>query len=155
MKLKDIEKGKEIIFEIGEKKIDTIYWGRFDFLYCFNTNFKMLPKVTTVDNESIVIINFELLNKYNFLVDDVKAILYHEVGHIISVKQKDLNGIDLEFDADEYSVSMIGKNSVISALNKTKNLIVNEANSKKTKNTGIEELKKRIEKVKVRDDLVK
>ncbi len=154
MDLKNIKKGEKIIFELGEKSIESTYFGRFDFLYCFDTKFKMLPKVTTIDKSSIVIMNLELLNKYDFSVDEVNAILYHEVGHIISVNQGKLEGMDLELDADEYAVLKSSQKNVISSLEKTKNVIVNESTNEKVKNDGLEALKKRIENIKIKDKFI-
>ena len=81
-----------------------------------------------------------MLNKYGLTKEEVTAILYHEIGHTISKKQEKLLGIECEFDADEYAISKIGKESLISALEKTKIIIKEESNKK----PNLEDIENRI-----------
>lgn len=152
---KNITKGDKVTFSIGSVNIETEYFGRFDFLYCFNTERKMLPKVTNVKEMkiSIAIINLGLLQQYGFSREEVSAILYHEVGHIISKGQEKLDGIELEIDADKYASSKIGNRTVLSALQKTKSIISQESKSETEKQIGLSNLEKRI--VSIQQDIQK
>ena len=143
MKFENIKVGDTIVFDINGTEVKCTYVGRFDFLYLFNTQFKTLPKVTRVQNHSIAIVNQELLSQYGITNEEVKAILYHEVGHMISLDQARLSGIDEEYDADDYAISKVGKEAVLSALEKTKRIFEGEASSEEKRQKGLEEIEKR------------
>lgn len=156
MNIKKLNYGEKVRFEIGEEILDSIYVGKFDFLYCFETKIKTLPKVTTLNEKtkeavSIVIANFEMLKAYGLSDDEIKAILYHEEGHILSVGQRNKNGIELEYDADNYALSFVGTNTLISALEKTKEIVINESKNKQKIPDRILNLEKRIQEVKVKE----
>ena len=112
MKFENIKVGDTIVFDINGTEVKCTYVGRFDFLYLFNTQFKTLPKVTRVQNHSIAIVNQELLSQYGITNEEVKAILYHEVGHMISLDQARLSGIDAEYDAVNGSMYFDGLEEV-------------------------------------------
>lgn len=143
MKFENIKVGDTIVFDINGTEVKCTYVGRFDFLYLFNTQFKTLPKVARVQNHSIAIVNQELLSQYGITNEEAKAILYHEVGHMISPNQARLSGIDAECDADDYAISRIGKEVVLSALEKTKRIFEGEASSEEKRQKGLEEIEKR------------
>lgn len=154
MDIRNLKKGTKVSFSLGETVFNTIYFGKFDFLHCFDTLAKTLPKVTVLNKgtpnaTSIVIANFKLLQDYGLSIDEIRAILYHEEGHILSTGQKDKTGLDLEFDADDYAISFLGASIVISALEKTKNIIIGE--SKEEIPRKIETLEKRINKIRTID----
>ena len=155
MDIKKLTAGKKVKFLLDEKVLDCIYFGKFDFLYCFDTAATILPQVTVLNEgtksaTSIVIINFNLLQSYGLSLDEIKAILYHEEGHILSTGQQTKTGLDLEFEADDYAISFIGASTLISALKKTKNIIINEATDKEKISEKLENLSKRIEKISTR-----
>ena len=142
------KKGDKIKFNIKNSELVGEYFGRYDFLYCFNTTFKMLPGVAIVDKKSVAIINKDLLEKYGFTIEEVQAILEHEIGHIISTKQKNLTGLESEMDADEYAVSKKGADIVIRALEKTKIIQNCEASSKEKRDEAINKINQRIKRIK-------
>lgn len=150
MKFENIKVGDTIVFDINGTEVKCTYVGRFDFLYLFNTQFKTLPKVTRVQNHSIAIVNQELLSQYSITNEEAKAILYHEVGHMISPNQARLSGIDAECDADDYAISRIGKEVVLSALEKTKSIFEGEASSEEKRQKGLEEIEKRYYRAKAK-----
>lgn len=143
MNFDKIKEGDTISFNINGAEVECTYIGRFDFLYLFNTQFKTLPKVGKVQNHSIAIVNQEILNKYGITKEEAEAILHHEVGHMISPNQARLSGIDAEYDADDYAISKVGRETVLSALEKTKKIFENEASSEEKKRIGLEEIEKR------------
>ncbi len=143
MKFDNIKVGDVISFNINGIELRCTYVGRFDFLYLFDTDFKTLPKVTKVQNHSIAIANFNLLSRYGMNKEEIRAILYHEVGHMISTNQDKLDGIAAEYDADDYAISIVGKGAVLSALEKTKQIFEFESSSEEKKRRGIAELEKR------------
>lgn len=149
MNLEKIKKGDNITFEYikddVKKEMPSSYIGKFDFAHLFDTKVLTLPIIYEYNKNPVIIINLELLNEYEFDQEEVKAILHHEIGHIISRKQKELEGIDLEFDADDYAVSKTNSKCVISALTKTENIVLDK--SSKT-NKSIEDIKQRINKIK-------
>lgn len=142
MNLKNLKIGDAIAFDIG-KKIDCKYVGRFDFAYLFDTKYKMLPITCVYNQSTLIIINLDLLKEYNFSKDEVISVLTHEIGHQISRKKVEFNKIELEYDADNYSISKCGKDSLLSALNKTKKLIEKETNNK----DSIKNIEKRINNI--------
>ena len=150
MKFENIKVGDTIVFDINGTEVKCTYVGRFDFLYLFNTQFKTLPKVTRVQNHSIAIVNQELLSQYGITNEEAKAILYHEVGHMISPNQARLSEIDAECDADDYAISRIGEEVVLSALEKTKRILEGEASSEEKKQKGLEEIEKRYHRAKAK-----
>lgn len=155
MDIKKLTSGKKVNFSLDGKILNCTYFGKFDFLYCFDTSVKILPQVTVLNKRtksatSIVLINFNLLQSYGLSLDEIKAILYHEEGHILSTGQQTKAGLDLEFDADDYALPFVGASTLISALKKTKNIIINESTDKETIPEKLENLAKRIEKISMR-----
>lgn len=151
MNIKNYKKGESVRFELGNKNIDANFYGKFDFLYCFDTNVIMLPVVCSPETGiSIVIANFALLQKYGLTNDEIKAILYHEEGHMLSTGQKDKIGLDVEFDADEYALTFVNHATLTSALEKTKEVIVNESTNKEKIPEKLENVNKRIEHIQSR-----
>ena len=152
MNFDKIKKGDTISVDINGVEVECTYVGRFDFLYLFNTQFKTLPKVARVQNHSIAIVNQDLLNKYGMTKEEARAILYHEVGHMISPNQARLDGIDAECDADDYAISKEGKKTVLSALEKTKRIVEGEASSEEKKKKALAEIEKRYNTAKVKKE---
>lgn len=130
----------------GNVEFEAEYIGRYDFLYLYNMKLISFPFVGTISNKSCAFINVELLNKHGFSLEEMKAILWHEVGHQISRKQEVLEGIEKEFDADNYAISKCDAQTVISALQKSIKMI-NEIGNEKSKKKGIKEIESRIEQI--------
>lgn len=136
---------KIVKFEMGNNKFEAEYIGRYDFLYLYNMKLKRFPFVCTINGKSCAFINIELLSEQNFSLEEIKAILWHEVGHQISTKQEILKGLDKEFDADNYAISKCSSQILISALRKSIQMINNIGSDKGKK--GIPEIQKRIEAI--------
>lgn len=132
-------------FEMGDTKFEAEYIGRYDFLYLYNMKLKRFPFVCTINGKSCAFINIELLSEQGFSLEEIKAILWHEVGHQISTKQEKLQGLDKEFDADNYAISKCSSQVLISALQKSIQMINNIGSEKGKK--GIPDIQKRIEEI--------